>query len=284
MSRIVYLNGDYVAEEDAKISVFDRGFLFADGVYEVTSVIDHKILEWDGHCARLRRSLGELQMDSPATDAELLEIHRELVRRNDLEEGVIYLQVTRGAADRDFAFPEDATPTLVLFTQAKALVDTSAANAGLKVISVPDIRWGRRDIKTVQLLAPSLGKMAAKAQGCDDAWMVEDGFVTEGTSNNAYIVTQNGTLVTRQLSTALLHGITRASVLKMAAEAQIKIEERPFTIEEAKQAAEAFVTAASTFVAPVVEIDGQMLGDGTPGPISKRLREIYISESRKTAV
>lgn len=284
MSRTVYVNGEFLAEEDAKISIFDRGFLFADGVYEVTSVLDGKILEWEGHRKRLRRSLSELQMESPATDEELLSIHRELVTRNALKEGMIYLQVTRGAADRDFVFPKDATPSLVLFTQDKSLEDAAAAKTGIKVISIPDIRWGRRDIKTVQLLAPSLGKMEAKAQGCDDAWMVEDGFVTEGTSNNAYIVTKAGTLVTRNLSNSLLHGITRASVLKMAKESQIKIEERPFTIEEAKDAAEAFITAASTFVCPVVEIDGAQLGDGRPGPMSKRLREIYIDESRKAAI
>jgi len=156
MSRTVYVNGDYVAEEDAKVSIFDRGFLFADGVYEVTSVIDGKILEWDGHVARLSRSLSELEMDSPATDEELLSIHRELIKRNDLDEGVIYLQVTRGAADRDFAYPKDATPTLVLFTQAKSVLGSAWAQTGIKVISIPDIRWGRRDIKTVQLLAPSM--------------------------------------------------------------------------------------------------------------------------------
>lgn len=284
MSRTVYVNGEYLAEEDAKVSIFDRGFLFADGVYEVTSVLDGKLVEFPGHCARLSRSLSEVDMDSPVTDEELLEIHRELVKCNDLTEGVIYLQVTRGAADRDFVFPKDATPTLVLFTQSKSLVDSVAAANGIKVISVPDIRWGRRDIKTVQLLAPSMCKMAAKAQGCDDAWMIEDGFVTEGTSNNAYIVTKAGTLVTRNLSNSILHGITRASVLKMAQEAQIKIEERPFTIEEAKNAAEAFVTAASTFVGPVVEIDGTTIGDGAPGPISRRLREIYIDESLKAAI
>jgi len=284
MSRTVYVNGAYLPEEEAKVSIFDRGFLFADGVYEVTSVLEGKILEFEGHCTRLKRSLSELSIDYKVDDAELLEIHRQLVTRNNLTEGVIYLQVTRGEADRDIAYPKDAQPTLVLFTQVKNLVDTPTATKGIKVISVDDIRWGRRDIKTVQLLAPSMCKMAAKAQGCDDAWMVEDGFVTEGTSNNAYIVTKDGTLVTRNLSNALLHGITRASVLKMAKEAQIKIEERPFTIEEAKEATEAFITAASTFVCPVVEIDGVTLGDGTPGKISNRLREIYIDESRKAAI
>lgn len=284
MSRIVYVNGEYVAEEEARISVFDRGFLFADGVYEVTSVLEGKLVDFDGHCQRLGRSLAELDMSAPCDDATLLEIHRELVARNDLSEGVVYLQVTRGATDRDFAYPDDMVPSLVLFTQERALVDTAAARNGIRVKSVPDIRWARRDIKTVQLLAPSMCKMAAKAEGADDAWMVEDGFVTEGTSNNAYIVTREGTIVTRHLSNSILHGITRAAVLRLAAEAQIKVEERPFTIEEARNAAEAFVTAASSFVCPVVEIDGTVLGDGTPGPIAKRLREIYIEESRAKAI
>ncbi len=284
MSRTVYLNGAYLPEAEAKVSVFDRGFLFADAVYEVTSVLEGKLVEFEGHCKRLHRSLGELGMQSPVSDDELLEVHRELVKRNSLEEGLIYLQVTRGAADRDFVFPKEAEPTIVLFTQSKSLSETAASENGIRVISTDDIRWGRRDIKTVQLLAPSLAKMEAKSRGCDDAWMVEDGFVTEGTSNNAYIVTANGTLVTRNLSNSILHGITRASVLKMAKEAQIKIEERPFTLDEAKEASEAFITAASTFVCPVVEIDGTKIGKGIPGPISKRLREIYIDESIKAAI
>lgn len=284
MSRIVYVNGAYVPEEEAKISVFDRGFLMADAVYEVTSVLDGRLCDYPGHAKRLHRSLTELQMALPVTDEELLEIHRELVRRNDLTEGVVYLQVTRGAADRDFAFPDDATPGLVLFTQAKSIIASKAAETGIKVAVVDDLRWGRRDIKTTQLLYPSLAKMAAKAEGCDDAWMVEDGYVTEGSSNNAYIVTSEGTIVTRQLSNAILHGITRAAVLKLAEEAQIKIEERPFTIEEAKQAREAFITSASTFVYPVVEIGGTSLGDGTPGPVAKRLREIYVERARAASI
>ncbi len=284
MSRIVYVNGDYVPEEEAKISVFDRGFLFADGVYEVTSVLDGKLAEFPGHVARLHRSLAELDMPAPVDDHELLAIHRELVARNAVEEGMIYLQVTRGAADRDFLYPKDPTPSLVMFTQARQLVDNPAAERGLKVIAVEDQRWGRRDIKTVQLLYPSMAKMMAKAAGKDDAWMVEDGFVTEGTSNNAWIVTRAGKIVTRQLGTEILHGITRASVIRYAEEAQFTIEERPFTIEEAQEAAEAFVTAASAFVMPVVEIDGVVLGDGAPGPVTRRLREIYIEESRRAAI
>ncbi len=283
MSRIVYVNGEYLPEENATISIFDRGFLFADGVYEVTSVIDGKILAFDGHVERLQRSLRELQMDTPCTMEELEAIHRELIVRNNLVEGLIYLQVTRGAADRDFAFPVGVKPSLVLFTQAKNILNNPVVENGIKVISIPDIRWHRRDIKTVQLLAPSLGKMAAKAAGADDAWLVEDGFVTEGTSNNVYIVKKDGTIVTRNLSTDILHGITRAAVLKCANEAQMKIEERPFTIAEAQDAAEAFFTSASAFACSVVEIDGVKIGNGTPGETAKRLREIYLIETMKTA-
>jgi D-alanine transaminase len=283
MERIVYVNGDYLPEVDAKISVFDRGFLMADGVYEVTSVLDGKLVDFDGHVKRLMRSLRELDMKAPCTEEELLEIHRELVKRNAVTEGLVYLQVTRGVAERDFAYPKDAKPTLVMFTQTKALIDNPVAKQGIKVISIDDIRWGRRDIKTVQLLYPSMGKMMAKAAGADDAWMVEDGKVTEGTSNNAYIV-KNGKIITRQLSQEILHGITRAAVLRFAREAQMDVEERAFTIDEAKAADEAFFTSASAFVMPVVEIDGATLGDGKPGPVTMRLREIYLEEARKAAI
>ncbi|WP_371055379.1 D-amino-acid transaminase [Rhodosalinus sp. K401] len=285
--RTVYVNGDYLPETEAKVSVFDRGFLFADGVYEVTSVLDGKLIDFDGHAARLDRSLTELSMSSPVDRDELLEIHRELVRRNGIEEGLVYLQITRGnPGDRDFAFPdaEETAPTVVLFTQSKpGLADSPQAETGLKVISIADIRWGRRDIKTVQLLYPSMGKMMAKAAGADDAWMVEDGKVTEGTSNNAYIV-KNGKIVTRHLGNEILHGITRAAVLRFAREAQMEVDERGFTLEEAKTADEAFVTSASAFVMPVVQIDDETLGDGTPGPVARRLREIYLEESRKAAI
>ena len=288
MGRIVYLNGAYLPEEKATISIFDRSFLMADGVYEVTSVLGGKLIDFDGHLARLDRSLSELDMPKPKAFDDLLEIHRELVRVNDIDEGLIYLQVSRGSAgDRDFVFPdpEVVNPTLVLFTQNKpGLADGGEkVRTGIKVISIPDIRWHRRDIKTVQLLYPSMGKMAAKAAGCDDAWLVEDGKVTEGTSNNAYIV-KGGKIITRNLSNDILHGITRAAVLRFAREAQMEVEERAFTIEEAQGADEAFITSASTFVFPVVEIDGAKLGDGTPGPVAKRLREIYLDESRKAGI
>ena len=286
MSRIVYVNGAYVPEGEAVVSVFDRGFVMSDAVYEVTSVLGGKLIDFAGHMARLRRSLGELEMASPATDEELLAIHRELVARNGIDEGLVYLQVTRGnPGDRDFAYPPEGTPpTLVLFTQAKpGLADSPAAKKGAKVISIPDLRWGRRDIKTVQLLYPSMGKMAAKKAGADDAWMVEDGFVTEGTSNNTYIVKGN-TIVTRQLGHEILHGITRAAVLRLAREAQMTVEERPYTLDEAKAADEAFFTSASAFVMPVVQIDEAVLGGGTPGPVARRLREIYLDEMRRAAV
>jgi len=285
--RTVYVNGEYLPEKEATVSVFDRGFLMADGVYEVTSVLEGKLIDFDGHAVRLQRSLDALEMASPISKDDLLEVHRELVRINEINEGMVYLQITRGAPDdRDFVFPDPAktAPTIVLFTQNKpGLADSPAAKKGMKVISIDDIRWGRRDIKTVQLLYPSMGKMMAKKAGADDAWMIEDGFVTEGTSNNAYIVKGNK-IITRALSNDILHGITRAAVLRFAREAQMEVEERNFTIDQAKAADEAFITSASTFVMPVVEIDGVALGDGAPGRVAPRLREIYLEESLKTAI
>ncbi len=285
--RTVYVNGEYLPENEAKVSIFDRAFLMGDGVYEVTSVLQGKLIDFAGHCARLDRSLTELDMPKPEMFDELLEIHRELVRLNEIEDGLVYLQVTRGApGDRDFAFPDpdETTPTVVLFTQSKpGLANSPSALAGIKVISIDDLRWDRRDIKTVQLLYPSMGKMMAKKAGCDDAWMIQDGYVTEGTSNNAYIV-KDGKIITRKLSNDILHGITRAAVLRFAKEAQMTVEERSFTIEEAKEADEAFVTSASAFVTPVVQIDGEAVGDGTPGSVARRLREIYLEESMKAAV
>ncbi|SPF77677.1 D-amino-acid transaminase [Pseudoprimorskyibacter insulae] len=285
--RTVYVNGEYLPETEAKVSIFDRAFLMADGVYEVTSVLDGKLIDFEGHFVRLQRSLSELDIAEPCTRDELLEIHRELVRVNEIHDGLVYLQVTRGSdGDRDFVFPNPETtkPTLVLFTQSKpGIMDSAASKNGIKVISIEDLRWHRRDIKTVQLLYPSMGKMMAKKAGCDDAWLVEDGFVTEGTSNNAYIVKGNK-IITRALSNDILHGITRAAVLRFAQEAQMEVEERNFTIAEAQDADEAFVTSATTFVMPVVEIDGAKIGDGVPGAKAKRLREIYLEESIKAGV
>ncbi|MFN3847101.1 MAG: aminotransferase class IV, partial [Paracoccaceae bacterium] len=239
-----------------------------------------------GHAKRLHRSLNELDLAAPCSDDELLAMHRELVTLNAIDQGMIYLQVTRGnPGDRSFVFPPaDTKPTIVAFTQnIPNLADAPAAKTGFKVISIPDLRWDRRDIKTVQLLYPSMGKMMAKKAGVDDSWFVEDGTVTEGTSNNAYIVKDNR-IITRQLTHDILHGITRAAVLRFAAEAQFEVEERPFTIDEAQNADEAFSTAASIFVMPVVEIDGKPVGTGKPGPVATRLREIYLDEMRKAAL
>lgn len=287
MTRIVYVNGDYLPEDEARVSVFDRGFLMADGVYEVTTVLDGRLVDFEGHARRLDRSLTALGMDRPLDDAGLLAMHRTLVARNALDEGMVYMQVTRGnPGDRSFVMPDPGTvpPTLVAFTQAiPALAMAPAARTGTRVVTIPDRRWGRRDIKTVQLLYPSMGKMLARAAGCDDAWFVEDGHVTEGTSNNACIVTGNR-IVTRPLSEDILHGITRAAVLRLAAELQMEVEERPFTVAEAQAADEAFATAATILVMPVVEIDGVAVGGGMPGPVAARLREIYLEAMRAAAV
>ena len=282
--RIVYVNGEFVPQSEARISVFDRAVLFADAIYEVCAVLEGKLTDTEAHFARLRRSLGELQIDLPDTDAEILGRMRELVSRNHLEEGLVYLQVSRGVAERDFQIPTGLTPTVFMFTQTKDLAEAASAESGIRVITVPEMRWGRRDIKTVALLAASLAKQAAAEAGADDAWFVEDGFVTEGTSNNVYIVTETGKLVTRPLSRAILAGCTRAAVLRLAAENGIEIEERPFTPGEAQEAAEAFLTSASGLVTGVVSVDGRILSNGRPGPLTRRLREIYLELARATAV
>jgi D-alanine transaminase len=284
MERIVYLNGDYIAESEAKVSIFDRGFLFADAVYEVTAVINGKLVDNEGHLVRLQRSCDELGMKLPVSLGQVTEIQQQLITRNSLDEGGVYLQLSRGSAgDRDFGYPEHVTPTLVLFTQARGLLSSPKATKGIKVITMEDIRWKRRDIKTVGLLAPCMAKQSAMDQGADDAWLVEDGYITEGSSNNAYIVTADGTLVTRPLSNDILHGITRKALLKLADEAGITIEERLFTPEEARNAAEAFVSSATTFVWPVISIDGQAIGSGKPGPVAAKLRAIYIELATATA-
>ena len=224
MSRTVYVDGDFVAEEQARVSVFDRGYLFADAVYEVSSVLDGRLVDNAAHLARLERSLGELSIPMPLPPAEIEAVQKSLLELNALTEGLVYLQVSRGVADRDFAFPKDAKPVLVMFTQAKTLVQNPAAAKGIAVVSMPDIRWKRRDIKTVQLLAPSMAKQAALDAGVQDAWMVEHGLVTEGSSNNAHIVTAEGTLVTRNLGTEILHGITRAAVLRLSEQDGVPVE------------------------------------------------------------
>jgi D-alanine transaminase len=275
MSRIVYVNGEYVPEHEGKISIFDRGFLFADGVYEVTPIVNGKLVDYDAHAERLDRSLGEIRIDWPCSKDELKAMHEELIARNNLYEGFLYMQVTRGAADRDFKFPKGVKPSLVAFTKAANLLDNPLARTGAKVVTVPDIRWARRDIKSVMLLAPVLGKQAADEAGAYEAWMVEDGMVTEGTSSNAYII-KDGKVITRGLSNEILAGCTRRALFKLAAEHGVEIVERKFSPEEAYDADEAFLTSASNFVIPVVEIDGKMIGGGQPGPVARKLREIFL--------
>ncbi|MEW6643414.1 MAG: D-amino-acid transaminase [Pseudomonadota bacterium] len=282
MSRIAYVNGSFVPLEEAKVSVLDRGFLFADGIYEVSAVLGGKLVDNDSHLTRLQRSVGEIALPLPETLDRIKEIQKELIARNNLVDGLVYLQVTRGAAERDFPFPKDVKPTLVMFTSVKDIVNAPAAKTGIAVKTVPDIRWARRDIKSVALLAQVLAKQAAAEAGCQEAWMIEDGQITEGGSSSAFILTQDDVLVTRQNSNAILPGCTRKAVVALAAERQLRIEERPFTVAEALAAKEAFITSASSFVQPVVKIDGQAVGGGKPGPVAARLREIYIDFARAT--
>jgi D-alanine transaminase len=285
LEQIVYVDGTFVPVADAKVSVFDRGFLFADGIYEVSAVLDGKLIDNDAHLARLERSVGEIALALPETLPRIQEIQKELIARNSLVDGMVYLQVTRGAVvPRDFAFPKDAKPTLVMFTSVKDIVNAASAKTGIAVKTVPDIRWARRDIKSVALLAQVLAKQAAAEAGCAEAWMIEDGQVTEGGSSSAFILTQEDVLVTRENSSAILPGCTRKAVMKLAEERQLRVEERAFSVAEALAAKEAFITSASTFVQGVVTIDGQTVANGKPGPVTNRLREIYVDFARATAV
>ncbi|EIZ83738.1 MULTISPECIES: D-amino-acid transaminase [Methylobacterium] len=280
--RIVYLNGAFLPFEEARVPIMDRGFLFADGIYEVSAIIDGKLVDNAAHLARLDRSLGEIGIRNPHDAAGWEKLQTELVARNGVREGLVYMQVTRGVAERDFAFPKAGTePTVMMFTQAKTVLANPLAESGARVITVEDLRWKRRDIKSVALLAQVLAKQQAAEAGVAEAWMVEDGAVTEGSSSTAFIVSRERVLVTRPLSTALLPGITRASVLKLAAEADLRVEERLIPVAEAYEAQEAFYTSASAFVMPVVEIDGRSIGEGRPGPLTRRLRELYIEAARQ---
>lgn len=282
--RTVYLNGAFLPENEAHLSIFDRGFLFGDGIYEVTAVLDGKLIDSPLHMARLERSVGEIGGRLPVSTDEIVAIEKRLIAENDLVEGLIYLQFTRGVEDRNFLYSEDLAPTLLMFTQAKTLEHVAAVERGVKVKIVPDQRWARRDIKSVCLLPQVLAKRAAKADGFDEAWMEEDGLITEGASSTAYIVTQDGRIVTRGLSEATLPGCTRLAILQLAQETGLPVEERAFSVEEALSAREACLTSATNFIVPITTIDGQPVGDGTPGPIFKRLRALYMEHARRTAV
>lgn len=276
MSKYAYVNGAIVPESEATVSVFDRGFLFADGVYEVTSVVNGKLVDNATHLERLNRSMSELSMQPSLTDTEIEQAQCALIEKNGLTEGTIYLQITRGVADRQFHFPKAAQATTVMFVQEKNLLEDKSADDGIHVITIPEIRWKRRDIKSVALLAQALGKQQAVEAGATEAFMVEDGYVTEGTSSNAYIVDESGTVISRQANTEILNGVTRRAVLALIGESEINFEQRAFTPEECQQAAEVFLTSASTFVQPVVNVNGHVIGDGRPGPVSKRLRQLYV--------
>jgi D-alanine transaminase len=286
LDQIAYVNGSYVPLSEAKVSVLDRGFLFADGIYEVAAVLDGKLIDNASHLARLQRSVGEIALGLRETIEQIQEIQRELIKRNNLVHGMVYLQATRGAdTGRDFAFPKDkdVKPTLVMFTSVKDIVNAPSAKTGIAVITVPDLRWVRRDIKSVALLAQVLAKQAAAEAGAGEAWMIEDGKVTEGGSSSAFILTQDDVLVTRQNGSEILPGCTRKAVVALAEERQLRVEERAFTIEEALAAKEAFITSASLFVQAVISIDGKTVANGKPGPMTTRLREIYVEFAKATA-
>lgn len=283
MTRIAYVNDRFVPLEEASVSILDRGFLFADGIYEVTAVIDGRLVDTPRHMARLERSAREIGMALRETPDRIAAIEAELIVRNGLDEGLVYLQATRGAADRDFLPAADLAPTLVMFTQAKALVDAPAASTGIRVATVSDIRWGRRDIKSVMLLTQVLAKQEAARAGADDAWLIADGLVTEGASSTAWIVTQDGTLVTRARSHETLPGCTGDALAALVEELGLTIDWRPFSLNEAWSAREAFNTAAGSLVLPVVAIDGRSIGEGTPGPVATRLRTLYIGAARRVA-
>lgn len=281
MKHIAYVNGEFVPLEEARISILDRGFLFADGIYEVSAVIDGKLVDNDAHLARLQRSVGEIKLALPMDVQQIERLQLELIRRNGLINGMVYLQVTRGAAERNFLFPKDVTPTLIMFTQEKDIANAPAGTKGISVKTVEDIRWQRRDIKSVGLLAQVLAKQIAAAEGCDEAWMLEGDMVTEGASSSAFIITADNVLVTRPDSNRVLPGCTAKAVSQLARETDLTLEHRAFSLSEALSAKEAFMTSASTFVQPVIRIDGREIGHGKPGALTLRLREIYIGFARQ---
>jgi D-alanine transaminase len=281
MSRIAYVNGAYVAHAHAGVHIEDRGYQFADGVYEVWAVRNSKLLDSEGHFTRLTRSLGELKIAPPMGHRALGVVLREIVRKNRVKNGLVYLQITRGVAPREHAFPAHIAPSIVI--TAKSLNPERAENTaskGVAVITLPDERWKRCDIKSVSLLPNVLAKQAAQEQGAYEAWMVDEaGMVTEGSSSNAWIVTQDGMLITRNLSVSILGGITRARVLRLAGERQLKVEERAFTVQEANDAQEAFITSSVNLVMAVVQIDKKAVADGKPGPMAVALRKDYLQSA-----
>ncbi|HEY4031019.1 MAG TPA: D-amino-acid transaminase [Caulobacteraceae bacterium] len=287
MSRLAYVNGRFLRQAEAGVSIEDRGFQLGDGIYEVWAVIDGKLADAEGHFARLQRSLHELRMPMPMSRAALTIALRETVRRNRVRYGIVYLQVTRGAARREHAFPSPTVqPTVVITARAsKASAAEARAGKGVDVISMPENRWGRCDIKAIDLLPNVLAKQAAKDVGAFEAWFVDpQGLVTEGSSSNAWIVDKDGVLRTRDIGANILRGVTRLSLIDVAREAGYQVDERPFTVEEAKAAREAFLTGAGALVLPIVSIDGQPVANGHPGEVARTLRAAYIRRASETAV
>lgn len=282
MSRTVFLDGQYVAEQDAKVSVFDRGFIFGDGVYEVIPVIRSKLVDEGYSVERLERSLSEVEITWPLDPAEYLAMLRELVARNRLQEGSVYVQITRGVAERDFPYPEGVKSTIMAYTTARDLENNPLANSGVSVVTAPDIRWQRRDIKSLNLLAQCMAKQQAVRQGAYEALMLEDGYVTEGASSSAFIV-KDGLIITRALSNSILPGIRRRVIIEMAAYNDLALEQRPFTVEEALAADEMFLSNATALVLPIIAIDGKPVGGGTPGPVTTKLRKLYVEALLKEA-
>ena len=275
IGRTVYLSGNFCPVEDATISPFDRGFLFAHAAYEVTSVYDGRFIDMEGHLSRLRRTLEGISIPNPYSDEQWAEIHSELVDKNGVEEGLVYLEVTGGAYGmRDFAGPETFSPTVFLYADARPLIG-DLAREGIKAITLGDTRWKRRDMKTVQLLSQALAYRAAREAGAETAFMIEDGLVTEAASANAWIVDAEGRLITRELSHSILPGITRAGVASLLAASGLEMVERAFTPEEAASAKEVFTTSSGAIVAPVIALDGKPIGDGKPGPVTRRIQRLY---------
>ena len=287
MSRLAYVNGRFLRQAEAGVSIEDRGYQLGDGIYEVWAVMDGRLADAEGHFARLERSLGELRMAMPMSRAALTVALRETLRRNRVRHGIVYLQVTRGVARRDHAFPNPPVKPTVVITARSTSVAAAEAKAakGVGVITTPENRWGRCDIKTVDLLPNVLAKQAAKDRGAFEAWFVDqDGLVTEGASSNAWIVDRDGVLRTRDLGANILRGVTRLSLIDLARQAGYRVEERPFTVEEAKAAREAFLTGAGALVMPIVSIDGEPVANGHPGEVARTLRAAYIRRAAETAV
>jgi D-alanine transaminase len=284
MTQFAFVNGSIVPHAEATVSILDRGFLFADGVYEISAVLGGRLVDHDAHMDRFEHSLNEIRLANPYTVEEWTRFGQDLIARNGLHEGILYMQVTRGAStERDFAFPAAGTqPTALMFTQPKNILRDPMIETGAKVITVPDLRWKRRDIKSISMLAQVLAKQAAVEAGAFEAWMVEDGHVTEGSSTTAFIITREHEIITRPLSHSILPGITRQSILRLVVEHNLTIRERIFTVNEAYGAAEAFLTSATSFVMPITSIDGQIVGDGRPGEMTRRLRQFYLEMAYRT--